>query len=401
MSSLSEWIDRIKQFPGPGWLRTKRLTPPAEGGTLIVTHAELSARHGTGALLIRILRGEKKLVAFYSREFFKTHDIEVAAFPITHARDSLGAGRRRIRQLLNTNPIKRILCVPFYQDDVHSALAAQAYTGAPLALYIMDDQNIHVKEIPDSLMRQLIGKASICFAISSALCSAYAAKYRRKFWFVPPVADPELFVPPGFTFEPHSPPRGILIGNLWSSHTLNQFHETVRQAGFQIDWFGNAGQPFIELDSAALAKDGISLHSHVPEPALIASARNADFAVIPAGTLDGSDTHDWLARASLPSRIIYLMATANVPMIVMGHPETAAAKFVAGMKLGAVCDYSGESFRAAVKQVTDPATMNGIRLRARTLSPTFSSQGLSNWLWDSLAQSKVVDERFESISLTT
>jgi hypothetical protein len=372
---------------------------PNQGATLVITHAELSSRHGTGALLVRILRDEDNLIAFYSQEFFKTHDIEAGAVRINHSRLTLGAGRRHIQRLLRGKTIRRILCVPFYKDDVHSALIAHAATGAPMALYLMDDQNIHVKGIPDKLMRNLIDQAGICFAISPALCAAYEEKYQRKFWFVPPVADPEHFVTPGFEFKPNSPPRGILIGNLWSSQTLNQFCDAIRISGFQIDWYGNAGKPFVDLDPVTLAKQAIVLHFHVPENILIQNARTADFAVIPAGTLDGSDTHDWLARASLPSRIVYLLATANVPMIVMGHRETAAARFVIDLDLGTVCDYSAAGFQKAVALVTGKETSSAIRNRARALSPKFSCQGLAGWIWDSLSEGRPIDNRFQGLLL--
>lgn len=368
-----------------------------EDSTLVITHAELSNRHGTGALLARILRNENNLLVFHSQEFFKTHDIKVSAARITHSRIALGSGRRRIRQLLRRQTIQHILCVPFYKDDVRSALVAQTATSAPMALYLMDDQNIHVKEIPDTLMRALIDKSGICFAISPALCAAYEEKYQRRFWFVPPVADLESFVPLGFQFKANLPPRGILIGNLWSSRTLAQFCEAVRLSALQIDWYGNAGKPFVDLDATALAKQGIILHPHVPENILIENARAADFAVIPAGTLDSSDSHDWLARASLPSRIVYLMATANAPMVVMGHKETAAARFVTELGLGTVCEYSATGFQNAVAWVTNKTNATAIRSRAKELSLSFSSQGLASWLWESLSRGSPIDNRFEGL----
>jgi hypothetical protein len=368
---------------------------PENGATLVITHAELSSRHGTGALLLRLLQAEPSLMVFYSHRFFETHDIDVPAFHI-RSKNLFQSKDRRIRNLLAHKSIGRILCVPFYPDDVQTALTAQACTGAPLALYIMDDQNIHTQEIPDHLLSRLIQCASVCVAISPALCEAYSEKYGRRFWFAPPTADPDLFVPPEHHFEQKTPPRGILVGNLWSSQTLGRFRDTVRLSGLQIDWCGNAGKPFIALDADELKKDGIILRSHLPEPSLIELARSADFAVVPAGALDGSDTHDWLARASLPSRIVYLMATANIPIIVMGHPETAAARFVMETGLGAVCDYSADSFRATVKEVT--AASQQIRERANRLSPTFSTRALSTWLWESMQQGQAIDDRFETLN---
>jgi hypothetical protein len=367
---------------------------PEQGATLVITHAELSNRHGTGAVLLRLLRPETSVVVFYSHKIFQSHDTKVPAFHV-HSRNPFQKRDRLVRNVLAHKSIRRILCVPFYREDVQTALTAQTCTGAPLALYIMDDQNIHAQEIPDDLLSRLIEQASICVAISPALCDAYTEKFRRRFWFAPPAADPDLFVPPDYQFEPKKPPRGILVGNLWSSKILGRFRETVRLSGVKIDWCGNAGKPFIALDPQELSKEGICLRSHLPEPELIDLTRAAEFAVVPAGTLDGSDTHEWLARASLPSRIVYLMATANIPIIVMGHPQTAAAQFVTNLEIGTVCDYSPEGFRKAVEQVTTASAQ--IRKRAKKLSPTFSSTALANWLWESMQHGQAIDDRFETL----
>jgi hypothetical protein len=372
---------------------------PKDGATLVVTHAELTARHGTGALLLKILRNEPDLVVFYARDFFKMHDVDVPAFHITHSGKSAGGSSESVRKLLAGKPLRRILCVPFYEDDALTALAAKQATGAPLVLYVMDDQNIHVQEISDDSFGSLVSQADLCLAISPLLCAAYQAKYGRRFWLAPPVADPNLFVPEQYHFEPNLPPRGVLVGNLWSSHTLGRFRETIRLSGLQIDWYGNAGKPFIALDPDELRKEGIALHPHIPERTLADIARTADFAVVPAGTLDGTDTHEWLARASIPSRIIFLIAAANVPIVVLGHPETAAAQFVIDLGLGGVCDYAPESFAATVSQLTEPAASMQIRERSRKLSPLFSSTEFSEWLWKSLAQGSAVDNRFQSLML--
>lgn len=397
MSFVSRSLTKIKNL----WqLPREQGVPnpiPKEGATLVVTHAELTARHGTGALLLKILRGEPNLAVFYARNFFKTHDIEVPAFHVSHDGSSPNGGVEFVRQLLTGKRLRRIFCVPFYEDDVLTALAAKQLTGAPLVLYVMDDQNIHVQEISDGNFGSLVSQADLCLAISPLLCTAYQQKYGRRFWLAPPVADPDLFVPPEYNFVPNLPPRGILVGNLWSSHTLGRFRETIRVSGLQIDWYGNAGKPFIELDPDELSKEGIALHSHIPERALADIARSADFAVLPAGTLDGTDTHEWLARASIPSRIIFLIAAANVPIVVLGHPETAAARFVTDLGIGGVCDYSPESFAAAVRQVTEPDALAQIRDRARKLSPLFSSTEFSEWLWKSLTQRNAIDSRFENL----
>ena len=46
--------------------------------------------------------------------------------------------------------------------------------------------------------------------------------------------------------------------------------------------------------------------------------------VVPSGTFEGEDSHRFVARLSLPSRLPYLAATAGTPVIIVGHPDTAA-----------------------------------------------------------------------------
>jgi hypothetical protein len=398
VNAMADQADKAGAFGEARLASTESQANPATAGTsLLITHAELCSRHGTGALLIKLLRDEPSLTVFYSHDLFKTHDTNAPSFQILHSGPLGHNGAKLVRSILTEKKVRRMLCVPFYKDDVQTALTAQACTGAPLVLYIMDDQNIHVNEIPDDMMGRLIKRASICLAISPALCAAYEQKYQHRFWLAPPTADPDLFVPPDHHFTPNTPPRGLLVGNVWSIQILNRFRETVHRSGLQIDWCGNAGKPFVDLDPAELSQEGIFLKSHLPEPSLIELARQADYAVIPSGTLDGTDTHEWLARASLPSRMVYLMAAANVPLIVMGHAQTAAAQFVINLGLGAVCDYSADGFQKAVREVTDPAASSRIRARAQSLSPAFSTKELSNWLWTSMEKGEAADDRFEDL----
>jgi hypothetical protein len=365
--------------------------------TLLITHAEVSVRHGTGALLKNIFRDEKEIVIFHSQSFFDTNEIGTYSHRVWHGPISVQKVVARIRKILDGITVRRILCVPFYQDDVLSALAAAKLTGAPMALYIMDDQNIHVQEISDPLMSQLIAVARVRFAISEQLRQAYSRKYRKPFWFLPPVIAPELLAPPSLDHTSSTPPRGTLIGNIWSLDVLRDFRRVIKESGLKIDWFGNAGKPFIELSPIEAELEGLTLHAIVPDEELVRSLRTADFAVVPSGTLAEDSSHNWLAKASLPSRIIYLMATANIPIIVMGHPETAAARFVERLGLGAICSYDSQAFLEAVGTVTGPERFLQIRLRANELGPKFSADGIADFIWNSLGAGRPIDKRFNEI----
>jgi hypothetical protein len=178
---------------------------------------------------------------------------------------------------------------------------------------------------------------------------------------------------------------------------IRRFRQTIRLAGLPIDWYGNAGQPFVKLNRKKLALEGLRLHGIVSEAELIAALRTADFALVPAGTLDGSDSHDWLARTSLPSRIIFLMASANIPIVVLGHLETAAAQFVQTKGLGTVSRYDHQDFLRAVARVTVPSAREAIRQNAERIRPYFSSKGMSAWIWESARLGRPADDRFEKL----
>jgi hypothetical protein len=364
--------------------------------TLVVTHAEISNRHGTGALLTKILENEPSVAVLFSHQLFGRNDVGRAVH-VEHGGNSRTPARAKVAKILAGSQISRILCVPYYPDEALSALTASDISGAPIALFIMDDQNIHANGISDDLMGELVARSAICFAISEPLREAYREKYRRDFWIIPPVADPALFVPPNFKFPENDPPQGVLIGNVWSAEILSRLRRTVQLSGLQLDWYGNAGKPFIELDPKTLATEGLHLKSLVPEEQLVPALRAADYAVVPAGTLDGTDSHDWLAKASLPSRIIYLMATANLPILVIGHPETAAAQFVTKLGLGDVCGYDAKKFADSVHRLTTPSLSKAIRATAQRLSHSFSSKDLIQWIWRSTQLGRPVDLRYENI----
>src|SRR5271166_2728103 len=113
---------------------------PINNATLVLTHAEICNRHGTGALLMKILEGVDPLVVFYTQNFFGRNDMGTAAYHIQHQDTRRPAVSERVADLLGATQISQILCVPYYQDDALSALAAAEISGAPIALYIMDDQ---------------------------------------------------------------------------------------------------------------------------------------------------------------------------------------------------------------------------------------------------------------------
>ena len=385
-------------LPKAGYQQPARDIIPATAShaTLVVAACAICNRHGTGALLANILKNERSLLVFYSRKWFGENELG-RAFYLPQDANSPADARNEVEKLLHDTPVSRILCVPYVPDDVLSALAASDISGAPIALYIMDDQNIYADGISDGLMRELIERSSVCFAISEPLRAAYHKKYGRKFWFLPPTASENYFVRESVPVLPTTPRRGILIGNLWTLDVLDQFRKTIRESSLELDWYGNAGRPFVELDKKGLADDGIHLHAMVSEERLVQLLREADYAIVPSAALQGNGKKYLQANASFPSRIVYMMTTANLPIVVLGNAKTAAAQFVVRLGLGTVTPYDARAFAAAVREVTDPVNSARIRRNAMRLSPTFRVESVAEWIWESMKRGKAIDSRYEQI----
>jgi len=367
--------------------------------TLLITHTQVSNRHGTGSLLSKIFAQEHPLIVFYSRDYFPPSEIGDLTLHVPHHEtSSIEAAKPRVAALLGKSTIRRIFCVPFYPDDVVSALAVHELTGAPIVSYVMDDQNVFAEGIPDPLMQALAQASKLRFVISETLREAYSSKFGVPFWILPPVASSQYFAPEKSEQRPNNPPKGVVIGNLWNPEIVMRFRRTILESGLEVAWYGNAGKPFYELDAGELAKEGIILNPHLSDEPLVQALRTFDYAIMPSGPLDGTDaSHDWLFRASLPSRLIYLMTTTNLPIVVLGHPETAASKFVTDFGLGACCGYDGPGFRSAVQTVTSPEISSKIRRIARAMAPSFASEPVAAWVWASLEKGTPADDRYERL----
>jgi hypothetical protein len=107
---------------------------------------------------------------------------------------------------------------------------------------------------------------------------------------------------------------------------------------------------------------------------------------VPTDPLDGKSPPAVraIAELSLPSRMITLMATAHLPMLVVGSPDTCAARFVERFGLGLVVPYDTAAIKEAADRLMDPATQAAMRSRAAALAPFFTAKGTADWIWKSL-----------------
>jgi FkbM family methyltransferase len=308
---------------------------------------------------------------------------------------------KQVMEWLKGANIRRVFCSPYLLEDVITAMAVKDLFGAPLCTYIMDDQNVCSSGIPDVLMKELVAKSDLRLTISPEMRIAYEKKYRQKFWLLPPLVPADLIpVKSSNTFSKGAGARGVLVGNIWGQRWLDLLRESFRNSGHRIDWFCNQKSPaFLKFDRTELENDGITMRDPLPECLLASILPQYAYAVVPSGPLDDHNSPGLqaIAELSLPSKIPFLFAIGNLPILVLGHPQTAAARCVDRLQIGAVAPYKVEAVREAVAELLTAHTQQAIRRRAAAAAKTFSAAGAAEWVWQSLENRVPVDLRFEKL----
>jgi len=411
MSATADFLWRRNQALAARLFRLCGKSPPIvpadpegrawlEGADAVVTHIEINDRHGVGVLLGRLFAGSGNLITVRSQDHFGgDQHLGDVRLKIEHG----GASRPRVFEKvlgeLGGHRVARILAVPYYADDARNAVALQAISGAPMCTYLMDDQNLWEAGIPDAWMAELLEASRLRLAISREMAAGYEAKYGLKFWWMPPVVEPDrilrrLEVPP----LESGTPWGVIVGNIWGRHWLERLRATVRGAGVELRWCSRSHFHYFEDDPSALARDSILVEGEpLDDDQLIALLRRAPFALVPTGTLEASDDRRAIAALSFPSRIPFILATAHTPVLVLGSRQTAAARFVEDSGVGLVCPYDRAAFREAVARILEPRRNAAMRRRAFELAPVFSGEGALDWIWRSLERGRPADDRFERL----
>ncbi len=367
---------------------------------IVVSHCEVNDRQGVGILLKRIFKEDSSILSLRSQNLYEgAQNFGAYNLCISHDNQILELAISKVQELVQLYNPKRILSVPYFKEDVLNTLALKEIYDIPLCTYLMDDQNIYAHNIPDDLMKALLDKSDLCLGISKELCSAYEEKYGKPFWFLPPVVDSHLILQE-ISFPLEENPRsahGVLIGNIWSQNWLDNLRKVNRKTGHKIHWYGAQNREWIQFDESELKEDGIVFKGHYPEDELVQALRQAAYGIVLTGTCDGSSDRPELARLSLPSRLTYLLATAYIPIIVVGSSNTAVAKFVEEQRIGIVCDYSRKDFIKAVKEISSPALQREVRYRAARLAQSLSADNIYDWIWRSLNNGKPINYRFEQL----
>lgn len=374
--------------------------------TVIVTSVEVNSRHGTGLLIQYLFEDFNEISTVCSRRIYndeRVHSLFHHHLPRTKlSRHEFYA---TVLKWFRDCPPKQAYVVPLLDSELLIAIAMKDLFGTKICLHFMDDQNIYGPGISNDVMDEALSKADLTFTISAEMRLAYQQKYGHKLYVLPPIVPDKLIAKPTLaenTDGTRTNQRGILIGNIWDHQWLNRLRTTVRESGCQIDWFCN--DPNAKMDDQRvsglkenLEADGIFLKDAIWGDDLIKELRRRPYALLPSGTLDKGETTESIARLSLPSRIPFMVATAHLPVIVLGSNETAAARFVDRFQLGRCSAYDGAEFRSAIEQLCNQETQLTIRKTAADLGPRFSALNMKPWVWKSLERGEPADDRFEAI----
>jgi hypothetical protein len=369
---------------------------------VVITACEVSPAHGTGTLLLRIFPDSNEIVSLRTSNFYDGQQAFGAAqFCLPLAQSSRPEILSWVKWCLVGTKVRRILVLPYLPADPLVALAVHEVTGAPMCTYIMDDKNVCADGIDDRLMQRLLEASQLRLVISPEMRDAYIRKYHCSFFVVPPLVPEALLQrEPVFPAAGTDPSRGILLGNMWGQRWLDMLRTAFRGSGYTIDWFCNQKDPAgLVFDRPAMREDGIVFNDPVPESALPDILRRYAYAIVPTDLLDGASPPSVraIAELSLPSRIPTMVAMSHIPVLVIGSPETCAARFVSRFGLGMVVPYETAAVTQALRHLTAAATQADIRARAASLAGQLSAEHSAKWIWRSLAAGGPCDMRYETL----
>lgn len=377
------------------------MEPPAYD--LLITANETNSEHGSGIFLQRLFPDSSHFVCLRTTSLYQG----VEPFGYAHHEFcsrflNLQEIEEQLRRILALYPIRRILCVPYYREEFIHALVAQRITGAPLCTFLMDDQNIFTQQVPDHWVSELLAASDLRLGISPEMCAAYQRKYGTTVHLLPPVlAKSTPLVPCYWQHELGEPLRLAMIGNVWTAHGLNQLRTLLRTTGAQLDWYGNGPTAtWLPGTLEEWATDNIRTMGFYPEEDLIAALASYPAILVPTGTLDATDDNPAFSRLSLPSRLFFLHAHTDTPVMVLGSRDTAAARFVLQFGTGICASYDSAVFQKQIRELFDQALRQKWRRNIRQLAPALALPEGGAWLWQSLAQGRPVTADFHQLFTT-
>lgn len=366
---------------------------------ILVMQNEVSDHH-EGAVLVRRLFGNgNAILCIYAEARYGDQKFGMATARLCHSGASRADSYMAVHEVLNGNCVRRIVCMPYMPGELMTAIALKdMHQGARLCLILTEDNNIQKQGINDELMEEALWKADLRLAGSPEMRDAYERKYGYKFFVLPPLTQDTDH----YSRHQHYPSdqvlinkTGVLIGHVRSGNWLAMLRSCVRGAGLTVHWYGSDPKDVEPALLSALAQDGIVCKAYLPEERLVEQLIQYAYALIPSGTMDAQDDCPEIARLSLPGCMPFFMASANLPMIVLGSDETSAAHFVRRFSVGVVAPYDVASLQQAVNAICEPDRQLSFRRSAAEHCGLFSNKDAEAWLWKALDCGYPPDDRYE------
>ncbi len=364
---------------------------------VVVTLDEVNDQHGTGPLVRRICAGWSNVVSIRSRNDYDGIQ-DFGEWQVT-----LGQQARTrsdffdiVSRLLRDRCVETILCVPFELGDVLTGIAVQECSGARLCTYVMDEQDCGGDSVPVDQMRELLERSSLRLATHPEIRFACESRFQLPFHVLPPVAPAALIATRPIPFKPAGTDhRAALLGSFWDQEWFDMLCAALAGSGWEVDWFGNNRSQWFTFPPQQLARARIQPLGVIPERDLVAQLRRYPFVIVPVGQLTATEKNHGVARLSLPSRILFALATSNTPILIVGSPRTCGARFVTHFGVGDVCPYDAPKLAAAMNQISTQSSQMRIRYQAARIASTLSDHDVPAWLDASIRQGKPMDNRFE------
>ena len=369
---------------------------------VLITTNEMNNCHGTGVLIKRVLERPKhlgprrNLLCIRFQNDWGDHDLGEWNIRLPKTGGDRVECFRNILRLLRGRNVRQVLCVPFQVDELMASIAIQEAFGARLCAYVMDDQNVATDGIPDAVMREFLENSSLRLATHPELRRAYERKYGMPFSVLPAVA-PDALIPRSVLPPVLDRGRGALLGSFWDQSWFDRLCAALESCGREIDWFGNHRSPFVEFSGEKLGRARIRPFGIVSEERLAAELREYPFVIVPTGTLDAAEKNHSVASLSLPGRIPLAAAISQTPLLIVGGPNTCAARFVRHFGIGENVPYDGTEIRAAMDRLSDESVQAEVRGNGARMGRAFSDVGIGDWLEESITQGRAADGRFEEI----
>jgi len=165
------------------------------------------------------------------------------------------------------------------------------------------------------------------------------------------------------------------VGNIWTANQFLALVQFVRRSQLTVDWFGNP--PTFDL-----TRTGINVMGFVPEDVLANNLMEYPLVLVPSGILNGTETNEWLTRLSLPSRLVFLLQTST-PVLVLGSPDTCAARYVTRLGMGRVMPYNHPNPLQEISEMLKPATRATFIANAEKAADGFVMPDAGAWIWAS------------------